>query len=75
MVNRAKLAYNSVAAWLDGKAAGARAVAAVPGMDEQLRLQDRVAQTAEAVRAHQGALGLRRRLRRRPVFKAASWPT
>ena len=41
--NRAKLAYNSVAAWLEGGAAPA-AVVAVPGLDENLRLQDRAAQ-------------------------------
>lgn len=58
VVNKAKLAYNSVAAWLDGKAAMPAAVAAVPGMDGQLRLQDRVAQALKAVRKAQGALGL-----------------
>src|ERR1700756_1042184 len=42
--NRAKLAYNSVAAWLDGKAAAPAPVAAVPGMEQQLRVQDKVAQ-------------------------------
>ena len=41
--NRAKLAYNSVAAWLEGGHVPA-AVAAVPGLDENLRLQDRAAQ-------------------------------
>ena len=45
VVNRAKLAYNSVAAWLDGTAAGAAAsVSAVAGLADKLRLQDRVAQ-------------------------------
>ena len=58
VVNRAKLAYNAVAAWLDGTAAAPAALAAVPGMDAQLRLQDRVAQTLKAVRQAQGALGL-----------------
>ena len=41
--NRAKLAYDSVAAWLEGGTVPA-AVAAVPGLDENLRLQDRAAQ-------------------------------
>jgi VacB/RNase II family 3'-5' exoribonuclease len=54
--NRAKLAYNSVAAWLSGKAAPPPAVAAVTGMDEQLRIQDRVAQLLKRVRQAQGAL-------------------
>jgi len=58
VVNRAKLAYNSVAAWLDGKAPAPPAVAAVAGMDEQLRIQDRVAQALKRVRKAQGALGL-----------------
>jgi exoribonuclease-2 len=58
VVNRAKLAYNSVAAWLDGKAAAPPRVASVPGMDQQLRIQDRVAQALKRVRQEQGALGL-----------------
>jgi ribonuclease R len=58
VVNRSKLAYNGVAAWLDGKAAAPPALAAVKGMDEQLRLQDKVAQALKAVRKSQGALGL-----------------
>jgi VacB/RNase II family 3'-5' exoribonuclease len=58
VVNRAKLAYNSVAAWLDGKGPMPPPVAAVKGMDEQLRIQDRVAQALKGVRKAQGALGL-----------------
>jgi len=58
VINRAKLAYNSVAAWLDAKGPMPPPVAAVAGMDEQLRLQDRVAQTLKRVRKAQGALGL-----------------
>jgi VacB/RNase II family 3'-5' exoribonuclease len=58
VVNRAKLAYNSVAAWLDGKGTIPPPVAAVAGMDEQLRVQDRVAQALKRVRKAQGALGL-----------------
>jgi exoribonuclease-2 len=58
VVNRAKLAYNSVAAWLDGHGAIPPPIAAVPGMDGQLRLQDRVAQALKGVRKAQGALGL-----------------
>ncbi len=55
--NRAKLAYNSVAAWLDGAAAPPH-VASVPHMDEQLRLQDRVAQLMRRRRFEHGALTL-----------------
>jgi exoribonuclease-2 len=58
VVNRAKLAYNSVAAWLLGTAAAPGAMSAVAGMDAQLRLQDQVAQTLKGVRTSQGALGL-----------------
>jgi VacB/RNase II family 3'-5' exoribonuclease len=56
--NRAKLAYDSVAAWLDGTAPAPARVAAVPGLDEQLRLQDRVAQSLRRVREKRGALEL-----------------
>jgi len=44
--NQAKLAYHSVAAWLEGKRAVPEAVAAVMGLDENLRTQDRAAQRA-----------------------------
>ena len=46
VVNRAKLAYNAVAAWLEGKSEPPAKVAAVAGLAENLRLQDRVAQVA-----------------------------
>ncbi len=58
VVNRAKLAYNSVAAWLDGRGPMPPPVAAVHGMDEQLRMQDRAAQALKRVRKAQGALAL-----------------
>ena len=56
--NRAKLAYDSVAAWLDGKGQMPARVAAVAGMEQQLRIQDGVAQVLKRVREQQGALGL-----------------
>jgi len=55
--NRAKLAYNSVAAWLEGGRVP-EAVAAVPGLDEQLRIQDRAAQALRGKRHQHGALTL-----------------
>jgi VacB/RNase II family 3'-5' exoribonuclease len=55
VVNRAN---NSVAAWLDGKAAAPTRVASVAGMDQQLRIQDGVAQVLKRVRQAQGSLGL-----------------
>jgi len=56
--NRAKLAYNSVAAWLDGTAPAPAPVAGVPGMDQQIRTQDKVAQSLKRVRRERGALTL-----------------
>ncbi|MEO7729261.1 MAG: RNB domain-containing ribonuclease [Burkholderiales bacterium] len=56
--NQAKLAYNSVAAWLDGTAPAPPKLAAVPGLDDQLRIQDRAAQALRAVRHAHGALEL-----------------
>ena len=58
VLNRAKLAYNSVAAWLEGTAPAPPKLAAVRGLDELLRLQDRVAQAMKKRRHQQGALSL-----------------
>ncbi len=65
--NHAKLAYNSVAAWLEGKGPMPEAVAVVPGLAENLRIQDRVAQQLKALRHEHGALDLQT-LEARPVF-------
>ena len=65
--NRAKLAYDAVAAWLDGQAPPPPRVAAVPGLDAQLRLQDRVAQSMKVSRHQHGALSLET-LETRAVF-------
>ena len=65
--NQAKLAYNSVAAWLEGKGPMPAAVAAVPGLAENLRLQDQAAQQLKALRHEHGALDLQT-LEARPVF-------
>ena len=54
--NRAKLAYNAVGAWLVASGPLPASAAAVPGMDEQLRLQDRAAQALDHVRHEHGAL-------------------
>jgi exoribonuclease-2 len=58
VLNRARLAYDSVAAWLDGDASAPAAVRAVPSMDEAIRLQDRVAQAMRQQRHERGALTL-----------------
>jgi VacB/RNase II family 3'-5' exoribonuclease len=68
--NRAKLAYNRVAAWLEGRESLPEAAAAVPGLAENLRLQDRVAQTLKSRRQEHGALDLET-LEARPVFAGA----
>jgi len=54
--NHAKLAYNSVGAWLDGNGPLPDAVRAVSGLDAQLRLQSDVAQRLQSIRTAQGAL-------------------
>jgi exoribonuclease-2 len=54
--NHAKLAYNAVGAWLTGDGPLPPAAAAVVGMDEQLRMQDRSAQALDALRHEHGAL-------------------
>ncbi len=56
--NRAKLAYGSVAAWLEGLAPAPAAIDAVSGIDEQIRIQDRVAQSMRTRRFRHGALSL-----------------
>jgi exoribonuclease-2 len=65
--NRAKLAYNSVAAWLDGNGPMPPGIGTVSGLDENLRLQDRVAQKLKALRHLHGALDLET-IEARPVF-------
>jgi exoribonuclease-2 len=67
VLNRAKLAYNSVAAWLDEQAPPPPALAAVDGLDEQLRIQDRVAQSLRRRRHERGALRLET-IEARPVY-------
>ncbi len=56
--NKAKLAYDSVAAWLEGKGEEPGAARAVPGMDQQLRTQDALAQRLRDRRHEEGALEL-----------------
>ncbi len=58
VVNKAKLAYNSVAAWLDGTGAPPARLAAVKGLDENIRLQDRIAKAMRNTRQTHGALQL-----------------
>jgi len=65
--NQAKLAYNSVAAWLDNKGPIPGAIAAVKGLAENLQLQDKAAQILKNLRHAQGALSLET-IESKPVF-------
>ena len=56
--NRAKLAYRGVAAWLDGTAKIPEKIAKTSGLDENLRMQDQIAQIMRSVRYRHGALDL-----------------
>jgi len=67
VANRAKLAYNAVAAWLEGNGPAPAALAAVMGLEENLRLQDRTARRLKAFRHVQGALSLET-IEAKPVF-------
>jgi VacB/RNase II family 3'-5' exoribonuclease len=57
--NRAKLAYGSVGDWLEGRSPAPPPVAAIPGLEDNLRRQDAVAQALEQRRHEHGALSLR----------------
>ena len=65
--NRAKLAYNSVAAWLEGNGPMPQEIGTVKGLDENIRLQDSVAQKLKALRHLNGALDLET-IEAHPVF-------
>jgi exoribonuclease-2 len=65
--NQAKLAYDRVAAWLDGKDDEPEKVTAVKGLAESLRLQDRAADSMRDLRHEQGALDLET-IEARPVI-------
>ena len=65
--NYAKLAYNSVAAWLERQGDIPEAIVAVNGLAENLQLQDRVAQSMKNYRHIHGALSLET-IEAKPVF-------
>ncbi|MCL5734403.1 MAG: RNB domain-containing ribonuclease [Actinobacteria bacterium] len=65
--NHAKLAYNGVAAWLEGRGPAPQGVDALEGLAENLRLQDQVAQSMKQFRHLHGALSLET-VEARPVF-------
>ena len=66
--NHAKLAYDRVAAWLDGEAGEPEKVGRVEGLAEALRLQDRTADRMRDLRHEQGALDLET-IEARPVLR------
>jgi exoribonuclease-2 len=57
VVNKAKLAYDSVASWLEGQTRAPIGLEA-PTLQNQVRLQDQIAQSLGRVRHAQGALTL-----------------
>jgi VacB/RNase II family 3'-5' exoribonuclease len=68
VLNHAKLAYSSVATWLDGKSNAPEGLTAIKGLAENLQIQDKVAQTMKMFRHVHGALTLET-METRPVFK------
>jgi VacB/RNase II family 3'-5' exoribonuclease len=65
--NHAKLAYNSVAAWLEGSGVVPEAITAAHALDENLRTQDRAAQSMRNFRHAHGALSLET-IQAKPIF-------
>ena len=57
-VNKAKLDYPSVSAWLDGKTPPPPGLAEEPALQTQLRLQDLLAKNLAAARKRRGALDI-----------------
>lgn len=58
VTNHAKLAYNSVAAWLEGNGPLPDEIKKVNGLDENIRLQNNVAKKLKMLRHINGALDL-----------------
>ncbi|MDB6019364.1 MAG: Exoribonuclease [Pedosphaera sp.] len=54
--NRAKLAYGTVGAWLQGQGPMPPAIASVPGMEAQIRLQKETSDKLSGIRRRQGSL-------------------
>jgi len=66
--NQAKLAYNSVAAWLEGQEPMPQAISAVTGLAENILLQNRLAQKLKTLRHTHGALDFET-IEARPIFE------
>ncbi|CAM3406269.1 RNB domain-containing ribonuclease [Polaromonas hydrogenivorans] len=68
VLNRAKLTYDGVSAWLDGVAPPPPQIASVPGLEDQLRLHDALAGQLRQWRQTRGALNVNT-VSARPVFE------
>jgi VacB/RNase II family 3'-5' exoribonuclease len=66
--NKAKLAYNSTNAWLEGSGTIPRAVTMIKGLEANLRLQHEAAKKLRCLRYRNGALNLET-IEARPVFQ------
>jgi VacB/RNase II family 3'-5' exoribonuclease len=66
--NHAKLAYNNVAAWLDGNETISEEIPSVTGLEENLRLQDQAAGRMKKLRHINGALSLET-IEAKPIFE------
>ena len=69
VLNRAKLTYDSVSAWLDGLGPPPAQLATVTQLEHQLRLHDAVALQLRQLRNQRGALNVKT-VSARPVFEA-----
>jgi len=58
VLNKAKLAYDSVSAWIEGKGQIPIGISSVTGMDAQLKTQDKIAQQLRTRRHQAGSLQL-----------------
>ena len=69
VLTRAKLTYDAVSAWLDGRGAAPAQVQAVPELEAQVRLHDAAATQLRQWRQARGALNVKT-VSSRPVFEA-----
>lgn len=68
VLNRAKLTYDAVSAWLDGDGPAPSQIGSVPGLEEQVRLHDTLAGKLRQWRQSRGALNVNT-IAARPVFR------
>ena len=65
--NHAKLAYNNIAPWLEKRGKVPEAISVIPGLEENLLLQDKAAQSLKKLRHIHGALTLET-IETKPIF-------